>query len=526
LKRRLKRRKTLLGLLVALAVAVPVVMSVPVVAAPPTFTGNVENDFTAPGVLIIPDGLGDVGLPATAPEGTVTGWDMKDLRLFYDAGTDTMYVGINTFGILGDADGDGNPGATSPWAAGLGASDLPSLNMTETAAVYFDLNQDGIWDVIGGISGVTDYSGFSVNDFAGSFFPPYNFGNALAGNTGAKSPNPDASHPDLEFAITNWSTIPGHDASVGFKVGAFLGSLQDDGIGEDYLEASFNPGINIVKKTNGTDNNSPPGPSIAVNATVTWTYTVTNPDSENLTDIVVTDDNGTPANPADDWHPAYVSGDTNGDSILQTTETWLYQAAGNAKAGPYGNNATVTGYFAGLPVTDIDPDHYSGSGPSIDVEKYVKDKNATWQDADSAPGPSIPATQTLVIFKFTIHNTGNVALTGVGLTDTDMATFYTNEACTNPASFPTTLAVDETKTYYGKLAWAEGQHDDEGTADGTPPVGSDVSDKDKAYYTGTSAEVGGTALPVNKLGLLAPWVVLLGCAGIVTLLVLRKRRQA
>lgn len=38
--------------------------------------------------------------------------------------------------------------------------------------------------------------------------------------------------------------------------------------------------------------------------------------------------------------------------------------------------------------------------------------------------------------------------------------------------------------------------------------------------------VGGTAFPVNKLGLVAPWAVLLGCAGVVTLLMLRKRRQA
>jgi hypothetical protein len=38
--------------------------------------------------------------------------------------------------------------------------------------------------------------------------------------------------------------------------------------------------------------------------------------------------------------------------------------------------------------------------------------------------------------------------------------------------------------------------------------------------------VGGTAFPVGKLGLLAPWAVLLGCAGVVTLLMLRKRRQA
>jgi hypothetical protein len=39
-------------------------------------------------------------------------------------------------------------------------------------------------------------------------------------------------------------------------------------------------------------------------------------------------------------------------------------------------------------------------------------------------------------------------------------------------------------------------------------------------------EVGGTALPVNKLALLAPWAVLLGCAGVVASVMLRKRRRA
>jgi ELWxxDGT repeat protein len=39
-------------------------------------------------------------------------------------------------------------------------------------------------------------------------------------------------------------------------------------------------------------------------------------------------------------------------------------------------------------------------------------------------------------------------------------------------------------------------------------------------------EVGGTALPVNKFRLLALWAVLPGCAGVLTLLMLRKRRQA
>jgi hypothetical protein len=526
LKKQLKRLKIVLGLLVTLALALPVAMAVPVLAAPPTFTGNVETDFTGPGVLIINDPFGDVGMPGSPPGDS--GWDIKDLRLFYYAANDTMYVGINTFTILGDADGDGNPSVTSTYLSLLGGTDVANLGQSETAAVYFDLNQNGTWDVIAGISGITDYSGFSVNVFTGLFDPPHNFGTPLPGNKGTISHNPDTGHPDLEFTMTNWSALPGQDASPGFKVGAFLGSLQDAGIGEDSLQASFSPAINIVKKTNGTDNNSAPGPSIAVNATVTWTYNVTNLGSENLTSIVVTDDNGTPANSADDWHPAYVSGDINGDSILQTTEAWLYQASGNAKAGQYGNNATVTGYFAGLPVTDIDPDHYSGSGPSIDVKKYVKDNAATWQDADSAPGPSIPSTHTPVIFKFTIHNTGNVALTSVNLTDTDMATFYTDEACTNSTSFPTTLAVNETKTYYGKLAWAQGQQSDTATAIGAPSAGSPVSDSDPAYYVGNAPPpppVGWETHPINKLRVLLPWIALLAAIIVgASLLVLRHRR--
>jgi len=39
-------------------------------------------------------------------------------------------------------------------------------------------------------------------------------------------------------------------------------------------------------------------------------------------------------------------------------------------------------------------------------------------------------------------------------------------------------------------------------------------------------EVGGTASVVNKVRLVAPWVVLLGCAGIAALVMLRRRHQA
>jgi uncharacterized repeat protein (TIGR01451 family) len=126
--------------------------------------------------------------------------------------------------------------------------------------------------------------------------------------------------------------------------------------------------------------------------------------------------------------------------------------------------------------------------PDIDIEKYVWD-GAGWQDADTTTGPYLPSTQDPVVFKFEIDNTGDVELTSVNLTDTDMLAFYTDQACTSPASFPTTLAVNETKTYYGQLAWAAGQHSNNATATGTPPVGDPVSDSDPSHYFGSGASI-------------------------------------
>ena len=157
----------------------------------------------------------------------------------------------------------------------------------------------------------------------------------------------------------------------------------------------IDPAIHIEKSTNGQDADSPPGPYIAIGGPVTWEYVITNPGDSPLSNITVTDSEAGVI-------PVRVSGD-DGDNILQTTETWIYQAAGTAVAGQYANTGYVTG---------------------------------------------------------------------------------------------------------------------------TPPLGSNVSDDDPSHYTATPHEVGGTAFLVNKLGLLVPWAVLLGCAGVVTLLMLRKRRQA
>ena len=398
MKKQLKRPKTLLGLLVTLALALSAVMAVPASAAP-TFNGNVETDFTGPDVLTFVDlGANDVLVPAHPTPGTSSGWDIKDVRLTYNSTTDILYVGINSYETVGDADTNGNEG-TKTYGPG---ADVLNLGLGESVRLYFDLNQDGFWDVIAGVPETTDFSGFNITSAIGTtpgmaFFGPTD----LSAHLGTVYWNASAA-PDLEFQILDFDGLPNQGGELGaFAVGAYMGSSVDVDIIEDVLFDSTSPAINIVKTTNGTD--GPPG--LSVGDSITWEYVVTA--NVTLSNVGVTDDNGTPGNPADDW-PAtpvevggYNVGDTNTDGLLDPGEAWIYQESGTAIAGLYSNTGTATGYFDGFPVSATDP----------------------------------------------------------------------------------------------------------------------------SYYT-TSHEVGGTAFPVDKLKLLAPWAVLLACAGVVALLVLRKRREA
>ena len=131
--------------------------------------------------------------------------------------------------------------------------------------------------------------------------------------------------------------------------------------------------IQIVKLTNDTDNNSPTGPQIEVGGSVTWTYHVTAAGStEPLRDVLVVDDNGTPADPADDFVPVFSGGDANGNGLLDPGETWIYVAHGAATAGQYVNwgTATGTGNSSGVAAPPSrDPDHYFGFEPPPDPAK-------------------------------------------------------------------------------------------------------------------------------------------------------------
>jgi hypothetical protein len=138
----------------------------------------------------------------------------------------------------------------------------------------------------------------------------------------------------------------------------------------------------------GDDADTPTGPSAVVGDTVRWTYIVTNPGDVPLSDVMVTDDNGTPGDPGDDFSPdpvqdgAFNVGDANGDGLLDPGEEWRYVAEAPAAFGQYANLGTVVGTPVppGPPVTDDDPAHYVGDFAPGDVcDTLGKPKKLTFR---------------------------------------------------------------------------------------------------------------------------------------------------
>ena len=359
----MKRPRIVLGLLVTLAMLISMFGIALPVAADPTFTGDVEFDFpTGPDILTFVDPGGkDVLLDGLVPPhpipGTSSGWDIKDVRLTYNSTTDILYVGLNSYETVGDADTDGNEGLKS-YGTGV---DVLNLGLGEYVTVYFDLDQDGDWDVIAGVPDTTDFSGFTVNTAIGTTAAQAFFGatNLSATHLGDVFWDVSAG-PDLEFEIENFKLLPGQGGQLGaFTIGANMGSGPDVDIIEDVMIGSTSPAINIVKTTNGAD-----GPLVSVGDPITWQYVVTS--NVTLSNVTVTDS-------VAGVNPAYVSGDTGNLGFLDPTETWIYEAYGTATVGPYTNTGTATGYLDGFPVSATDPSSYRTSqevgGTAFPVDK-------------------------------------------------------------------------------------------------------------------------------------------------------------
>jgi len=229
-------------------------------AAPISFTGYVTKDFnpaTDPSVVVTPvsNDPANIGQqPWETANGWVSGWSIQDIRTSYNASTDTLYVGINTFANpkgqyapFGQANGDptGTPTGYDP--AHLGGD--KSIALAFAPVSLTNPSSPGTPVVVAGVPANKTLAGTGTDGFTVSTYNAsqaatsglgYSFGTTLPKYTGNLAYDPTPSHPQLEFTITNFSKIPGLNGASGFWISAYAGSAVD-GVGEAYLSATKVP---------------------------------------------------------------------------------------------------------------------------------------------------------------------------------------------------------------------------------------------------------------------------------------------
>lgn len=159
------------------------------------------------------------------------------------------------------------------------------------------------------------------------------------------------------------------------------------------------PAINVVKTAN---------PAVVLpGGAVLYTYQVTNAGDTPLAGVGVADDTCFPVQ--------YQGGDTNGNGLLETGETWLFTCTATVTTDTL-NTATATGQptdpngipLPGIPpVSDEDTAIVDVVNPRINVEKTATP--ATIHSGDS------------VVYTYVVTNPGDVPLAGVALIDDQCA---------------------------------------------------------------------------------------------------------
>jgi uncharacterized repeat protein (TIGR01451 family) len=150
---------------------------------------------------------------------------------------------------------------------------------------------------------------------------------------------------------------------------------------------------------------------------VPYTFTVTNTGNVSLTAITVSD-------PACDAAPSYVSGDTNSDATLQTSETWTYTCDRTVTqtqidAGGNLSNTVTADSAESAPSTDT-LDIPIAQSPALTIAKTI------------TSGARYAAVGDVITYEYRVLNSGNVRIDGP-ITVTDDRTSVNCPATSNLA---------------------------------------------------------------------------------------------
>lgn len=336
--------------------------------------------------------------------------------------------------------------------------------------VFSDLNGDGIQDAgEPGVAGVTinlwivDAQGAPVTEVATTT-------SDSIGSYGFDCVDPREDYViQVTGAAASALTIqgagndPAVDSDIGMSGLSGIISL-DPGVTNDTIDVGLAGGvasIDIETLTNMIDADAPgSGPVVGEGSTVIWTYIVMNDGGVDLTNVQVVDSQ---------------LGELCLFDMLAAgaTETCTTSALAGAAGSSYENTGSVSGLpvSGGAAVVDEDPTNHSvtaGEVASIMIQTLTM----------GSDGPSLTV-GSIATIEYSVANNGNVALTGVVVTDSAGIAV----AC------PTdTLAAGEGMICFGQVVVAAGVFTNSGSVTGTAPDGTTVvSASDPTSHTGLVA---------------------------------------
>ncbi|HZW33326.1 MAG TPA: hypothetical protein VFF52_21595 [Isosphaeraceae bacterium] len=245
---------------------------VPTAAADPiTLTGNVAQDFsynasgtgsTNPEVDIIqhsniPDHIAQPQWMTSS--GLVSGWNINNVAVGYDPTSDTLYVGVKTFGVAGNVDGNGTPGTPDPRLTADGGTDPANFGGDKAMAIgiapvthTFTASNPPEPTIVAGVPGHKAEAGSGLDGFTVASYAPVantagpnydlvtSFGQPLAAAAGSRLAfDPSSQHPGFEFTITNFSKLLGYNPLNGFALSVQDGSVDSVVTGKDYVPSTL-----------------------------------------------------------------------------------------------------------------------------------------------------------------------------------------------------------------------------------------------------------------------------------------------
>ena len=160
------------------------------------------------------------------------------------------------------------------------------------------------------------------------------------------------------------------------------------------IPVSQNPLLEVVKSSTTSS-------ITAAGQVVPYRFAVSNKGNVALTGITVTD-------PKCDAAAVFVSGDTDSDNKLDLSETWIYSCS---------HTVSQAELDAGGSLSNTVTADSNESGPDTDTLLIPVSQNPLLEVVKSSTTSSITAAGQVVPYRFAVSNKGNVALTGITVTD-------------------------------------------------------------------------------------------------------------